>query len=84
MTAELLNTYDIVALARKHVAANPSMESSARLCLADAVDCYNHGEYVQATQRALKSLTYSVGIFHPDCAKAHRDALIATVNTSGE
>lgn len=38
------------------------MESSARLCLADAVALKDSGDYEHARQRAIKSLAYSVGI----------------------
>jgi hypothetical protein len=48
------------------------MESSSRLCLADAVSLYDKGEYAYACKRALDSLSYSVGIFHPDYQKAHK------------
>ena len=38
------------------------MESSARLCLADAVALKDAGDYDAARTRAIKSLAYSVGI----------------------
>ena len=63
-----MNTEKVMALARKHLGGD--MESSARLCLADAVSLYNKGEYTYAKKRALDSLLYSVGIFHPDYKKA--------------
>jgi hypothetical protein len=46
------------------------MESSARLCLADAIELQERGMLDYARTRALKSLCYSVGIFHPDYRKA--------------
>ena len=38
------------------------MESSARLCLSDAVDQYKAGNYHDALRHAARSLKYSVGI----------------------
>lgn len=46
---------------------------SARLCLADAIALVNKNDYENATQRAVKSLAYSVGIFHPDYKRAKGD-----------
>lgn len=63
----LIDTAKILGLARKHLGGD--MESSARLCLEDAINLYNDGEYHYAQQRALKSLEYSVGIFHIDYQK---------------
>jgi hypothetical protein len=65
-----MNTSQILALARKNLGGD--MESSSRLCLADAVSLYDKGEYAYACKRALDSLSYSVGIFHPDYQKAHK------------
>ena len=56
---------ETIRIARKHI-GNGAMESSARLCLADAVALYDVGDYDAAHQRALKSIAYSVGIMHPD------------------
>lgn len=42
-----------------------TMESSARLCLADAIALYDAGNKEAAKLRALKSLAYSVGILSP-------------------
>ena len=58
-----------IVLARKHIGKGV-MESSARLCLADAVELYDDGDADMAKVRALKSLSYSVGIFHPDYKRA--------------
>lgn len=46
------------------------MESSARLCLADAITLYDKGDFEYAKKRAIDSLRYSVGIFHVDYKKA--------------
>ena len=66
----MLNTSKIIALARKHVHANPTMESSARACLSDAINCHDAGNLESAQLLAIKSLRYSVGIFHKDCQRA--------------
>lgn len=63
---------EVLALARKHLGSG-TMESSARLCLADAISLYDAGEFVYARARALRSLAYSVGITHPDYIRAVRD-----------
>ena len=59
----------VPALARKHLSSG-TMESSARLCLADAVALDDAGEFVYAKARALRSLSYSVGITHADYIRA--------------
>jgi hypothetical protein len=61
-----------IILARKHCGNGCEMESSARLCLADAVSLYDKGDFYYAHQRAMKSLGYSVGVFHPDYVKAEK------------
>lgn len=53
-----------IALARRHVSNDSAMESSARLCLADAVALFDKGELDAAKARAIDSLKYSVGICH--------------------
>ena len=65
-----MNYREMVTLARKHVGNGAAMESSARLCLADAVACCNNGAFDSAKRHALKSLAYSIGILHPDYRKA--------------
>ncbi len=67
---EMVCTSDVIRLARRHVAANAANESSARLCLADAVKCYDAGDFYGARVRALKSLKYSVGILSSVYGKA--------------
>lgn len=59
-----------IRLARKHVSDNPATEESARLCLSDAISCYDSGDYEASRRRALKSLAYSVGTGHRDYLKA--------------
>lgn len=61
---------NIIQVARKHVGNGASMESSARLNLADAIRHHDEGNYQRAYFYALKSLAYSIGIAHPDYRKA--------------
>ena len=64
-----MTTDKVMALARKHLGKG-NMESSARLCMADAVHLQERGFLEYARKRALKSLSYSIGILHPDYIKA--------------
>lgn len=52
--------------ARFNLCMNPEMESSTRLALEDAIKLANMGDYDSALSRAIKSLSYSVGIFGKD------------------
>jgi hypothetical protein len=65
-----MNTENAIILARKHVGNGAAMDSSARLCLADAVALADRGELEYAKARAVKSLGYSVGVFHADYKRA--------------
>jgi len=65
-----MNADKVIILARKHVGNGAAMESSARLCLSDAVALYDAGKLDDAKVRALKSLAYSVGINHADYRRA--------------
>lgn len=65
-----MNTDKVIILARKHVGNGAAMESSARLCLADAVSLQAEGQLDYAKARAIKSLAYSVGVFHADYKRA--------------
>lgn len=58
-----------MAMARKYLGTG-TMDSSARLCMADAVRLYDEGQLDEARARALASLRYSIGILHPDYRKA--------------
>lgn len=60
------NASKAIILARKHVGNGAAMESSARLCLSDAVTQHDAGNLDAAYMWAKKSLAYSVGIFHAD------------------
>lgn len=66
-----MQTNDVITLARKHLGKG-LMDSSARLCLADAVELQNKGQLDYAKTRAIKSLAYSVGIAHEDYRRATR------------
>lgn len=61
-----------IRLARKHVGNGAAMESSARLCLSDALELMEKERYEYAYARAVRSLGYSVGIFHADYQAAIR------------
>lgn len=54
----------IVTLAAT-LADSAQMRSSARLCADDAAALLATGDTTNAKARALRSLAYSVGIFHP-------------------
>jgi uncharacterized protein (UPF0332 family) len=54
----------VIRYARKYL-GHGAMESSARLCLEDAINLANNGDYDNARNRAIKSLAYSIGVFHP-------------------
>jgi hypothetical protein len=65
----MLNANTTIVLARKHI-GEAEMGSSARLCLADAIRLFDEGDHEAAQARALRSLQFSVGMFHPDFIKA--------------
>lgn len=80
-----MNTHDAITLARKHIGNGAVMESSARLCLEDAVTLYDRAVYctdsddeamheymARAKERAIRSLAYTVGIGHPDYIEASK------------
>lgn len=64
-----MTTENAVILARKHASLTPG-GSSARVCLADAVALKDEGKLEDAKKRAVDSLRYSVGVFHPDYKRA--------------
>jgi len=55
-----------IILARKHIGNGALMESSARVCLTDALNAVEREDYRAAKMWAVSSLAYSVGIFHSD------------------
>jgi hypothetical protein len=67
---EPVNVQDIITLARKHVSNFVPTESSARICLADAVRLFDAEDYPAAERCAIRSLRYSVGIHHADYKRA--------------
>lgn len=62
----------IIEAARKH-AETAVMRTSAETCLVDASECLARGDADYACLRALKSLSYSVGILSP----VYREARMA-------
>jgi len=64
-----MNTHKIIIIARKHLGKG-EMVSSAEVCLSDAINLYDSGELDVAKTRALKSIAYSVGVFHQDYKRA--------------
>ena len=66
-----MKTDKVIILARKHVGNGSAFESSARVCLEDAVALSAEGKLDAAKARAIKSLAYSVGEFHKDYQKAN-------------
>ncbi len=65
----IASTEQAIRLARKHVHKG-EMNSSVRLCLADAISAMDAEQYEAAHRWAVKSLAYSVGITHPDYKRA--------------
>jgi hypothetical protein len=61
-----LTVTQLLAIARSHIGNGAAMDSSARLCLADAVRLADNGDFVNARNRAVTALKYSVGVFHSD------------------
>lgn len=59
-----MTTIEVINAAAKH-AGTGGMISSAKLALNDAIFLMNDGKFKAARLRALVSLAYSVGIFHP-------------------
>lgn len=55
-----------IRLARKHIGNGAAMDSSARYCLEMAIAQYDASNITAAHMWAVKSLSYSVGIFNPD------------------
>lgn len=66
-----MNAYEVIELARKHVNNGVGMQSSAKACLESAERLQAQGKCVEARNRAVRSLQYSVGVFHPDYKRAN-------------
>jgi len=68
-----MTVHEIIILARKYVMQGEApMQSSAELCLSDAIKLYDNGALGSAKNRAIRSLAFTVGIHHPDYARASR------------
>jgi hypothetical protein len=65
-----MNTNKAIILARKHLHNGAEMASSAEICLADSIEQYDEGNFDAAKMWAVKSLAYSVGVFHKDYQRA--------------
>lgn len=64
-----MTVQEVVDLAKRHLGEG-EMASSAKLCYDDAVRLLAKGKEEFAYQRALRSLSYSVGVFHADYKRA--------------
>ncbi len=64
-----MDALGVIELAEKHLGTG-AMISSAELCLSDAMAYLAEGNYDYSRRRALKSLQYSVGLFHEDYKRA--------------
>ncbi len=60
------STHKVLMLARKHLGQN----SSARVCMSDAIRAIDRGDIDRAERMALRSLAHSVGILHADYSAA--------------
>jgi hypothetical protein len=65
-----MNTQQAIILARKHVITGAPKESSALFCLSDAIEMMERGDLESAKKWALRSMAYSVGVFHADYKRA--------------
>tara|TARA_R110000868_G_C10600946_1_gene740499 strand:- start:84 stop:287 length:204 start_codon:yes stop_codon:yes gene_type:complete len=62
-----MTVHEIIILARKHVMQGEApMQSSAELCLREAIELHEMGDLKTAKKRAIRSLAYSIGEYHPD------------------
>jgi len=68
-----LNVIEVLDMARKHRNNGAAMQSSAELCYADAVTLCLQSRFEASRHRAIKSLGYSVGVFHPDYQAAKEE-----------
>ncbi len=66
----LLKAENMISLAEHHARVTTGWKSSAELCINDALSLMESGRYDDACAAALRSLSYSIGILHPDHAKA--------------
>lgn len=74
MAETLSPAQNAIALADRYAAQAP-MRSSAELCLSDARGLLARGHETLAHVRAMRSLAYSIGVFHPDYVAADLPSL---------
>lgn len=65
-----MTTTSCILLAAKNLGASALMESSAQHCFDEAMKRHDEGRTESAAHWALRSLSYSVGVFHPDYKRA--------------
>lgn len=65
----MMTTKKVIELAEKHQHEG-NMSSSACVALQDAKHLRERGFHEMARGRALASLRYSIGVFHPDYQRA--------------
>ena len=75
-----MNSFDLINLARKHASNGSEMQSSAMLCLKDALSLFAQNKFTEARNRSLTSLRYSIGVLHPDYIAATQTSTIAKTN----
>jgi len=62
----------ILDLARHHADNGAEMQTSADLCITEALEAWHEGKWNTAKQWALKSLSHSVGVLHSDYIEASK------------
>lgn len=73
-----MNSFDLINLARKHASNGSEMQSSAMLCLQDALCLFAQNKFAEARNRSLASLRYSIGVLHPDYCAATSPTIAKT------
>jgi hypothetical protein len=66
-----MTIFKILTIAKNHLGKGAVMDSSARMTWLEAAKWYEAGNMYWAGKRAMKSLAYSIGIFHPEYAMAN-------------
>ena len=71
-----MNAKEAINIARRHVLTGESeMKSSAEVCLADAIACYDSGRLIDAARRSADAVAYMTSFFSAD-----RKKIMAYVN----
>jgi len=71
----------LIDLAEGHLpASTPELRNSAQICLTDAQSLLGRRAYRHAAQRAVTSLSFSVGIFHPDTMRGQHAVAVANLD----